>query len=438
MSIQQPNNQNKREERTPTWMKLDNAAKIYPAAMSRSWNALFRLSAQFVDPIDPLLLEEAQRATLKRFPGFAFKLRRGIFWYYLEHMKDAPDIQQDVGNPCVRMNLKANRGFMFRIRYHENQIAVEIFHALTDGAGGLSFLKTLAAEYVSLKYSVEIPRSLEILDCNEAPAEDEMEDSYLKYARNATVSRKEATAYHIRGTEEERHFMHIVTGSVPLEKISQKAKSYGVSLGEFLTATLIMTVYQIQQKDSNKKLRNKPVKVCVPVNLRKFYPTRTMRNFASYVNPGINPAYGKYTFEEILDIVKHSMRLEATEKMLNAKISKNVNSERNRFLRITPLFIKNMAMKTAFKLNGDRNSSTILSNLGNVQLPIEMEKYITGIDFLLGSLSYNKVTCACITYNNTVKIAFTRSIKEAIVERKFFVLFVKMGIPVKIESNQRY
>jgi hypothetical protein len=27
------------------WLKLDNAAKIYPAAKRRNWKALFRLSA---------------------------------------------------------------------------------------------------------------------------------------------------------------------------------------------------------------------------------------------------------------------------------------------------------------------------------------------------------------------------------------------------------
>ncbi|MHB1315895.1 MAG: alcohol acetyltransferase [Christensenellales bacterium] len=431
-------NEKKDQDKQYNWLKLDNAAKIYPAAMSRSWNALFRLSAKFIDPIDPQLLEQAQRTTLKRFPGFALKLRRGIFWYYLERLKGEPKIQQDVGNPCVRMNLRENDGFMFRVRYYENRIAVEIFHVLTDGAGGLSFLKTLAAEYATLKYGVFIPRSGDILDCSETPKDDELEDSYLKYARKATISRKESVAYRIRGTEEERYLMNIVTGSIPLEAISQKAKSFHVSVGEFLTAALIQAVYRIQQKDHHKKWKNKPVKVCVPVNLRKFYPTNTMRNFASYVNPGIHPKFGVYTFNEILEIVKHFMRLEVTEKMMNARISTNVKTEQNKLLRIMPLFVKKAAMKMAFKKNGDRNSSTILSNLGNVVLPPEMEQYVTRLDFLLGSLSYNKVTCACLTYKGRIRINFTRSIKEATVERNFFVSLVKMGIPVKIESNQRY
>ena len=128
---------NTKQPAPPEWFKLDNAAKIYPAAKSRNWTALFRLSATLTEPVDPAILHEAQKSTLKRFPSFALKLRRGMFWYYLERMEGEPALQQDVANPCVRMDLRENRGFMFRVRYHENRIAVEIFHVLTDGTGGL-------------------------------------------------------------------------------------------------------------------------------------------------------------------------------------------------------------------------------------------------------------------------------------------------------------
>jgi len=419
-------------------MKLDNAAKIYPAAKSRNWTALFRLSAELTEPVDPGCLSAALGSTLRRFTGLALRLRHGLFWYYLEHIDGQPDIQRDVANPCVRMDLRKNRGFMFRVRYHQNRIAVEIFHVLSDGTGGFCFLKTLVAEYLRLKYSADIPRSTDILDCSQPPQPDELEDSFLKYARNATRSRRETPAYLIRGTEEDRHFMNIVTGLIPVQAVIDKAKSYGVTVNEFLTALLIMSVYRIQQKEHSRRRRHQPVKVCVPINLRKFYPTNTMRNFASYVNPGIEPEYGEYTFEETLKIVRHFMGLEATEKLLNAKLSTNVSSEKNKLLRAAPLFIKKPTMKLAFKLKGYRNSSTILSNLGNATLPEEMAKFVRRLDFLLGPLSRNPVTCACVSYNGTMCVNFTRTIREAHVERNFFTSLVKMGIPVKIESNQRY
>ena len=424
-------------EENKRWMKLDNAAKIYPAAKSRNWTALFRLSALLTEPVDPMLLARAQQSTLRRFPGFALRLRHGFFWYYLEHNEGAPIIQRDVANPCVRMDLRENDGFMFRVRYYGRRIALEVFHVLADGTGGFCFLKTLVAEYLKLRYGAEIPRDAQILDCSEQPRPDELEDSYLKYARRVSRSRREADSYRIVGTDEERNFMNIVTGVAPADRVLACAKAQGVTLTEFLTGVLIQSICRIQRQDHSRRRRNQPVKICIPINLRRFYPTNTMRNFASYVNVGIEPRYGEYTLAETCKAVHFAMGLEVTEKMLNAKIAANVNTERNAALRATPLFLKKPAMKFAFRLKGDRKSSSTISNLGRTELPPEMARYVERLDFMLGSLCQNRVTCACVSYRNQLVINFTRAIRESAVERNFFTALVKLGIPVRIESNQR-
>ncbi|MBR6725789.1 MAG: alpha/beta hydrolase, partial [Clostridia bacterium] len=63
------------------WMKLDNAAKIYPAAKRRNWNNTFRLSATLSEPVNRDTLRLALDTTIHRFPSIAAKLRRGTFWY---------------------------------------------------------------------------------------------------------------------------------------------------------------------------------------------------------------------------------------------------------------------------------------------------------------------------------------------------------------------
>ena len=64
----------------PQWLRLDNAATIYPATMGRGWTALFRLSVTLQEDIDLPLLEKALKATIARIPLFSFRLRRGFFW----------------------------------------------------------------------------------------------------------------------------------------------------------------------------------------------------------------------------------------------------------------------------------------------------------------------------------------------------------------------
>jgi NRPS condensation-like uncharacterized protein len=419
------------------WMKLDNAALIYPATMNRNWTALFRLSATLSEPIDEDILDVAQKRTLRRLPWFAYKLRRGLFWFYLEHSDDLPKIEQDVANPCVRMRINENDGFCMRVRYYRNRIAVEFFHVLTDGTGGQVFLQTLVAEYLRLKYGANIPRDDKILDCSEEPQPEEAEDSFAVHSGKITQSRKEVKAYHIKGTDERNGFVHIITGSMNADDVKTKAREKGVSITEYLTAALILSVDAIQRRRVPNAHKYMPVKLSVPINLRNVFPSKTLRNFANYVNPGIDPRLGEYTFDETLNIVHHFMAMEVTKKLLNMKITTNVRSEQNTVLRLTPLFIKNMALKYVYSQVGDALSSTTLSNLGIAKLPEEMAQYVRRMDFILGPLADNRVCSAALTYNGRLRINFTRTISEPVLEREFFTRLVKLGIPVKVESNQQ-
>jgi NRPS condensation-like uncharacterized protein len=420
------------------WIKLDNAAKIFPAASSRKWMDVFRLSAEMHEPIDKEVLYQALQRTLKRMPSFSTRLRKGLFWYYLEHIDDCPDIEEDSAFPCKNIDFKKNRGFMFRALYHKNRIALEIFHVLADGTGGLIFLKTLVAEYTELKYGVKIPRDNTILDCSVPPDKSEYEDSYLTHSKNIGRFPRGQNAYTIRGTYEPPGLMHVTTGLLSVEKISLAAKEYNVSITEFLAGILILAIAKIQRQDSNRRLRNKPIKVCIPIDLRKHFPSNTLRNFASYIHVGIEPKYGEYTLEETLQTIHNYLALENTKKLLNAKMSSNVNAEKNKFLRAAPLILKNPALKIAYRMKGDRQSSTILSNLGRAGFPKEMHPYLSRVDLMLGRQWQNRVALAVISYEDKLVLNFTRSIKESYIERNFFSSLVQMGFHVLIESNQRY
>lgn len=420
------------------WMRLDNAAKIYPAASSRRWHALFRISATLTEPIDPDVLMQAQERMVKRFPSFYVRLRRGMFWYYLEESPCCAPVELDGESPCMPFKRRERSGLALRIRYYDNRIAAEFYHVLTDGTGGLCFLKTLVAEYLTLRYGASIPRGDGILDCSAPPAREEVEDSFLTHAGSVAIDRAEANAYHLSGDPEPDGFIRLTTASIPVQKALDCAKEFGVSLTTFLTAVLIDAVCELQDADGIAQRRQKPVKICVPINLRRFFPSRTLRNFASYVNPGVDPRMGKHTFEEIVGAVHHHMGSEVTSKRLNARFTANVSSERNALLRVAPLFLKNMAMKLAFLSVGDRKTSTILSNLGQVTLPEPMQPYVTRMEFILGPLSRNPVACSALSYADTLYLNLTSTLREPALERAFLTRLVRRGIPVCVESNHRF
>ena len=422
--------------KNPSWLPLDNAAKIYPPSMTKKWTALFRVSATLKEPVDPAILEQAQLRTLRRFPSMSMQLRQGLFWYYLDHLDSAPPIEPEVNNPCMRMDFKKTNGFAFRVRYYDCRISVEIFHVLTDGTGGMCFLKTLVAEYLSLKYGAVIPRDHQILDCDAEPDPKEYEDSYLRYGDSFAIPERAINAYRIRGNSTPHQHLRITTGLIPVGALRSAAKDRNATVGEFLTAIMLLSI--ANHKHAHCSQKNRPVVINVPVNLRTLFPSQTMRNFASYANVSLDTRLGEYSLDEVITLVRHQMGLEANKKRLCAKFSDNVNIEKIPILRAAPLFLKKPIMSLAYRREGDRKFSICFSNLGKITLPEEMQKYVERCDFMLGSLLENPIACAASAYRDTVTISFSRRIEESEIKSNFFRTLVRLNIPVKIETNQRY
>ena len=423
--------------RSLRWMKLDNAAKIYPAAKRRNWNNFFRISATLTEPVDVAVLRSALDVTARRFPSIAVRLRRGVFWYYLEQIPKAPAIQEEKSCPLAHAPFHQVRQCAFRILVYHNRFAVEFFHALTDGTGALIFVKTLLAEYLSQKYGLTVPAVDGVLGRLEEPGDEELEDSFLRYAGDVKASRKESTAWHLSGTLEKDGFKNLVTLMVPAPELKACAKRYGVSVTELLCAAMMQAIAQLQAEKVPQRRLRKPVKVLLPVNLRNLFPSRTLRNFASYITPEIDPRMGNYTFEEICAAVHHRMGLENNPQTMRAKFAANVASEKSPVLRVMPLFIKNLAMKAVFDTVGECKSCLCLSNLGVVRLPEVMAPYVARMDFIIGVQAKAPHDCGVLTWNDTVYINCIRSIREPELELRFYQVLHRLGLSVTVESNQR-
>ena len=423
--------------RSLRWMKLDNAAKIYPAAKRRNWNNFFRISATLTEPVDVAVLRSALDVTARRFPSIAVRLRRGMFWYYLEQIPHSPAIQEEKSCPLAHAPFHEVRQCAFRVLVYHNRFAVEFFHALTDGTGGLTFFKTLLAEYLSQKYGLTIPAGDGVLGRLEEPDAEELEDSFLRYAGNVKASRKEATAWHLTGTPEKDGFKDLVTLMIPAPVLKECAKAHGVTVTELLCAAMMQAICQLQAEKVPQRRLRKPVKVLLPVNLRNLFPSKTLRNFASYITPEVDPRMGDYTFDEICAAVHHRMGLENNPQTMRAKFAANVASEQSPLLRVMPLFIKNLAMKAVFDTVGECKSCLCLSNLGVVRLPEVMAPYVARMDFIIGVQAKAPHNCGVLTWNDTVYINCIRSIREPELELHFYRVLHQLGLPVKVESNQR-
>lgn len=430
-------NQHIGQEHKLRWMPLDNAAKIYPAARSRTWTNSFRLSATLTEQVDVQVLQSALDVTIRRFPSLGTRLRRGLFWYYLQQVSHAPAIQQEMSYPLARMTYKELRECGLRVIAYRDRIAVEYFHSLTDGNGAMIFLKTLVAEYLQQKHKLVIPAEKGVLGRLEEPTAEEMEDSFLKYAGPVSASRRENTAWRLKGTPERDGFLNLTCFQIPTALVLEKAHEYHVSLTTFLGAVMMQALLNLQAQNIPHWRYRKHIRLLIPVNLRKIFPSKTLRNFALYTTPEVDPKLGDYSFQELCQIIHHRMGLDLTPKQLSAKIATNVNSERSIFLKVIPLFLKNLVMKAVFMAVGERKSCLCMSNLGHIQLPEVMLPYVKRMDFILNSQAMAPHNCGVLSFGDTLYVNFIRNIREPNLEREFFLVLRDMGIPVEVESNPR-
>lgn len=417
------------------WTPLDNAAKIYPAARRKNWSSVFRLSATLNENVDTEVLQSALDVVVRRFPVLCARLRKGVFWYYLQQVEQAPTIQSENSFPLVDMSVAEMRKCAFRVIVFNKRIAVEMFHSLTDGNGALVFLKTLLAEYLQQKYGIAVPATDGVRGRLEEPTSDEMEDSFQKYAGPVSLSRKGVDSWQILGTPEADGFKNITCFRIRTDDLVAKAKECGVSVTVFLSAVLMDALQNMQAEKIRNPLWRNAIKIQIPVNLRNLFPSKTLRNFVYYAVPEMDPRLGHYSFQELCDIVHACMVLEVNPKFMSSLIAANINKEHILAIRMVPLFVKNLVMKAAYDSSGDKKTCLSISNLGLIKLPDVMRAYIDRFDFIIGVRALSPYNCAVVSYDQTTYINFIRNIKESELEYHFFKVLQNLGLDVEAESN---
>ena len=424
------------KEQRRDWYELDLSAIVYPTLQRRDFSSVYRLSVVLKEEIRPQVLQKALDMTLPRFPTYKAAIRKGLFWRYLEpNNRPGPFVQEDVKNPCQPMYFKANNRDLVRVYDLLNRIALEAHHSLGDGTGGMCVLLTMTATYLRLLGVEGIENQGFVLDIHGEPDPGELEDAYMRYA-NAKVCppRLEEKAYRVRGTAEPFYTLNIVDGIMSVSEVLTAAKRYHATITEYLNAVLLYALLKNQEESPSG--RQRPVKIAMPVNLRRFFPSITLRNFITMIYPGVDPRLGEYTFEEIVLQVHNYMRYHLNEKLLRGDITTNAATQRNPFIRVVPLFIKDFVVRLFYTKVQDRNSSAGLTNMGALQVPEGMRPHIERFDIYMGQPFSRRTNCAIISFEDILTVNFASSIIEADVERLFFRKLVRDGIHVKIESNR--
>ena len=414
------------------WYPLDNAAKIYPPNTNSESPFVFSFSARIDREVDPELLDRALNTQLQKMPTFKTALKRGFFWYYLESNSRPARCEPQPDNYLRKIDTEKNNGYMFEVFYRKNIITINFHHCLTDGTGGINFFLELLFNYFSLRGD-EVETEGVIRPSAAPHVFDEAEDTFRVFDKQkANISLFEKDAYRFKGRPYDYDGCGIICAKMPVDDIKAVAKKYNATITEYLAALYMLTIYEAWLKD--KPVKNKDVKILVPINLRTRFVSKTMRNFTLYVRCK-HDFHTDISLEECIALCKEQIAKGLDTEEIEKLIHYNVKIEKNVFIKIVPLFLKDVVMKLSYMRVGENLQSGDISNIGLVKTPECFNGRLKDLTFVIGPTKSAKQNLGVIGYNGNIYITSARGYVENDIERILIRKLADSGIDITVTSN---
>ena len=415
--------------KTNNWRRLDNSAKIFPIASSKKYSSVFRLSAVLKEKIELKILKKAVDIVLKNLSSFKVKLKKGAFWYYFEDNNKEVIVEEEKDYPCKYIDPNTNNDYLFKVTYWENKINLDIFHSLTDGNSGIVFLREIVYTYIELAHPQDFNRKLRL----ERKLSNNTEDDYLKnYDKKSKGVRGGKKAYALKGKKLPLAAIGVIHVNIDLKTLKEKAKEKEVTVTQYLTAVIIYAIYNSNYKRYNGK---KPIKVCIPVDLRKYFKSETVSNFFSYITIQADMSTKMLqTFDGLLKFVKQNFEKMLTKEEISKTMSANVKLGNNAFIKSIPLFLKLVIVKLSY-LEIRKYTTTTFSNIGRIGIIGEYQKYIENFLILIAPETVEKIKCSACSFENKLVFTFTSTLQNTEVEQEFCKKLKDEGIKISVEGN---
>ena len=411
------------------WRRLDNSAKIFPMSTGKKYSTVFRLSVLLKEDINPEILKEAVVESLEKYNIYKVKLKAGLFWYYLEENSKEPIVEEEIDYPCKYINPKKNNDYLFKVTYFKNKINIDIFHALTDGNGGSVFFKEIVYTYLEKRFPKELNSNIRTIK----KIEHDVEDSYVKnYNKKIKTNTANNRAYVLKGRKIKLGAVSVIHQIIDVQNLKKECEKYNATITQYLTAVLIYCIYKENYKNSKK---SKNIKVCIPVNLKKYFPSKTMSNFFSYIMiVGDSKKQNLNCFDNIINLVKEEFKNKLADEEILKTMSANVKLGNHILIKVIPLFLKNIIVRLSY-LEIRKHSTITFSNIGRVGIIGDYQKYIDYFLMLISPDSVEKIKCSSCTFENKIVYTFTSILNNNKIEKLFYEFLKDKGIDVKVESN---
>lgn len=421
---------NKENKNMPSsWRKLDNAAKVFPATATKKNTKVFRFYCELKEPIIQENLQVAMEETLNSYPLFKSVLRKGVFWFYLERMEYTPIVKEEKKAPCSELYTVDKNKYLFRVNFYKNRINFEVFHVLTDGTGATEFLRELVKNYLYITHKELGLEKITFLE--NTTNSDHENDSFIKYySKDIEKPKKKRTIAHQLGAMQESYeTLQVHEGVVNTTNILSKAKEYGVSITVYLTAVFLCAI----NEEIPVRFKKHPIVLMIPVNLRNFFPSKSMLNFFGYIDPSYKfNVNNEGDIKEVIEVVDTFFKEELTKENMAKRMNEYTRLEKHPILRFAPLDLKNWGIYLGAAA-ATRDISAIFSNMSVVKMPKEYEPYIN--QFGVFTSTPKLELCMC-SFKEHMVLNFTAYYNCTNIKRNFFKILELEGIPVEEIKEQ--
>lgn len=414
-------------ERT-AWYPLDTAAKVYPLSMGLKRMMMFRLSFYLKRPVEPEILQMALTYTIRRFPYFATTIKCGFFWHYIDSAMRRYAVRPETKAPCAPMRLNAISSPTFRVVWFGNRVSVEFFHVLTDGTGASIFLRTLLREYLRL-LGCEVPLGEGLFSLADTPDPREWADDFALTDKHPSPDGfGDKLALQLRGMPTLEQPSRVLHFNLSVAALRSKAKEKNVTITVLLLGLMMLALRDAAEPRGGKR----KLQIQLPVNMRKFYPSRTLRNFSMYCAIRLHPV-------EItgLDAILPKLAAQVREGTGKENLDRTMTLSRKlvRYLRFVPLIVKRPIAYLIYGQLSDGVFTTTFSNLGAFTLPAEMQPYVEKFDMVLGPPIRNRAICSLCSYGDRAVFTVVKNTALPVFENALYAYLVRLGLEPYVEGT---
>lgn len=415
-----------------SWHRLDNTANLFPVVSGRRSPNVYRMTAVLKETVEPSLLEQAVSAALPWFPAFGVQMKKGFFWAYFESNPAVPRVFQEEEQPCRYMEPRKNKKFLFRVLYFENRIHLEVFHALTDGMGALSFLKAICYQYLLLRHPEDFTPEQRSAVYGAEGAGD-IRDGYMRnYEPAPAKTFKEIKAMQFHGERFPFGQAAIVNYILDTSQLKQRCKEREATVTQYLTARIAWAVYT---GVLCRHTPSRPLSIFVPVDLRRLFKSETALNFFSNIVVALSFAEHPDNFEVVLEEVKRQFALRMDKQDFQARLSYTAGSQRNILIRCTPLALKNLILSIIYHRN-NKGGSMPFSNLGVQKVEPIFEPYFESLRAMLGNSKVEPVTATACTFGSRTVLTISSALEDTSLLREIARGLSGDGLTVDVETNE--